>query len=108
MSTKSRFRGPFDNQHGKRAQAMLKSESQHLYHIHRSFPRKLSWKKFLFLTYKILGLLVNTLPTNEKYLVLHRDNLMIPIQMQFSKKQKTFSEFFAAVLKSVLNFKHFE
>ena len=108
MSKKSRFRGPFDKQRGKRAQAMLKSESQHLYHIHRSFPRKLSWKKFLFLTYKILGLLVNTLPTNEKYLVLHRDNLMIPIQMQFSKKQKTFSEFFAAVLKSVLNFKHFE
>ena len=91
MSKKSPFRGPFDKQRGKRAQAMLKSESQHLYHIHRSFPRKLSWKKFLFFTYKILGLLVNTLPADEKYLLLHRDNLIIPIQMQLSHKQKTFS-----------------
>ena len=28
--------------------------------------------------------------------------------MQSSKKQKTFSEFFAPVLKSALSFKHFE
>ena len=34
MSKKSRFREPFDKQHGKRAQALLKSASQHLYHIH--------------------------------------------------------------------------
>ena len=33
---------------------------------------------------------------------------MIPIQMQLSEKQKTFSETFAATLKSRLNFDHFE
>ena len=33
---------------------------------------------------------------------------MIPIRMQLSKQQKTFSEFFAAFLKSILNFEHFE
>ena len=33
MSKKSRLRGPFDKQHGKRAQALLKSASQHLYDI---------------------------------------------------------------------------
>ena len=108
MSKKSHFRGPFDKQHGKRAQALLKSASQHLYHIHRSLPRKLSWKKSLLLTCKILGLLVNTLAADEKYPVLNRDNLTIPIQMQLSQKQKTFSQFFAAFLKSSLNFKHFE
>ena len=117
MFKKSYFRGPFDKQHGKRAQALLKSASQHLYHIHRSLPRKLSWKKSLLLTCKILGLLVNTLAADEKYLVLHRDNLTIPIQMQLShkqksqklsQKQKNFSQFFAAILKSRLNFKHFE
>ena len=99
MSKKSRFRGCFDKQYGKRAQALLKSASQHLYHIHRSLPRKLSWKKSLLLTCKILGLLVNTLAANEKYPVLNRDNLAIPIQMQLSQKQKTFSRFFAAFLK---------
>ena len=108
MSKKCRFTGPFDKQHGKRAQALLKSASQHHYHIHRSLLNKLSWKKSLLLTCKILGLLVNTLAADEKYLVLHRDNLTIPIQMQLSQKQKTFSQFFAAFLKSTLNFKHFE
>ena len=32
---------------------------------------------------------------------------MQPIQMQLSKKQKTFSEVFSAFLKSRLNFEHF-
>ena len=108
MSKKSRFRGCFDKQYGKRAQALLKSASQHLYHIHRSLPRKLSWKKSLLLTCKILGLLVNTLAANEKYPVLNRDNLTIPIQMQLSQKQKTFSQFFSAFLTSSWNLKYFE
>ena len=108
MSKKSRFREPFDKQHGKRAQALLKSASQHLYHIHRSLPRKLSWKKSLLLTCKILGLLVNTLAADEKYLVLHRDNLLTPIQRQLSQQQNTFPQFFGAFLKSWLNFECFE
>ena len=108
MSKNSRLRGPFDKQHGKRAQALLKSASQHLYHIHRSLPRKLSWKKSLLLTCQILGLLVNTLAADEKYPVLNRDNLTIPIQMLLSQKRKIFSEFLAAFLKSRLNFEHFE
>ena len=108
MSKKSRFRGCFDKQYGKRAQALLKSASQHLYHIHRSLPRKLSWKKSLLLTCQILGLLVNTLAAHQKYRVLHRDNLTIPIQMQLSQKLKIFSQFFSEFLKSRLNFNHFE
>ena len=108
MSKKSRFRGCFDKQYGKRAQALLKSASQHLYHIHRSLPRKLSWKKSLLLTCQILGLLVNTLAAEEKCPVLNRENLTIPIQMQLSQKQKPFCKAFAAFLKSELNFEIFE
>ena len=107
MSKKSCFRGPFDKQHGKRAQALLKSASQHLYHIHRSLPRKLSWKKSLLLTCQILGLLVNTLAADEKYPVLNRDNLTIPNQMHLSEKQKKLYQFLAAFLKCILNFKYF-
>ena len=33
---------------------------------------------------------------------------MQPVQMQLSRKQKTFSEFFSAFLKFILNFQHFE
>ena len=33
MSKKSRFKRPFDRQHGKRVQTLLRSEPQHRYHI---------------------------------------------------------------------------
>ena len=33
LSEKSRFKGLFDRQHGKRVQTLLRSESQHRYHI---------------------------------------------------------------------------
>ena len=68
----------------------------------------MSWKKSLFLTCQILGLLVNTLAADEKYPALNRDNLTIPIQMQLSQKPNTFPEFFAAFFKFLLNFKYFE
>ena len=48
---------------------------------------------FLLLTWKILGLLVNTLATDEGYPILNRDNLMRPSQMQLSQKQKHFPNF---------------
>ena len=67
---------------------------------------QLGWEKSLFLTCPILGLLVNTYAADEKYRVLDRDYLTIPIQMQLSQKQKNFSEFVAAFLKFKFNFKH--
>ena len=33
MSKKTPFQGPFDRQHGKRVQALLRSEAQHRYHV---------------------------------------------------------------------------
>ena len=85
MAKKFRYRGPFDKQHSKRAQALLKSASQHLYHTDWSLPSQLSRKKSPFLTCKILGLLVNTLAADKKYPVLNGDNLTIAIQMQLSR-----------------------
>ena len=57
---------------------------------------------------KILGLFVNTLSEDDKYCLLYKDNLLQPIQILLSQKQKTFSQFFAAFLKSTLNFEHFQ
>ena len=104
----SRFRGPFDQQHGKHVQAVLKSAWQHLYPIHWSLRSQLSWKNPLLLTCQIFWLLVNTFPTDEKYPLLKRDNLTIPIKVQLSQKQKTFSEFFIASSNSTWNFQNFE
>ena len=81
---------------------------QHFYDIHWPLPRPLSWINSVLLTWKILGLLVNTLPANEKYPVLNKENLIIPIQMQFSQKQKVFSQVLPTFLKSKWNFKYFE
>ena len=107
-SKKSHSRGHIEKQHGKHTQARFKFTSQRLYHIHRSLSSQLSWKNSLLLRWQFLGLLDNTLGTDEKYNVLNRENLTMPIQMQLSQKQKTISDFFAKFLKSRLNFKHFE
>ena len=64
------------------------------------------WKKSLLVIHKILRLFVNTLTVDDKHYLLNRDNLTQPIQMQLSEKQKTFSQFFFAFLKSILNIKH--
>ena len=62
----------------------------------------------MLVLWKILRLFVNTLTDDHKYSLLYRDNLMQKIQIQLSQKQKTFAQFFAAFLKSTLNFEHFQ
>ena len=49
---------------------------------------------------------VKPLTADKKHYLLNRDNFAQRIQMQLSQKQKTFSEFFFAFLKSILNFKN--
>ena len=79
----------------------------HVYHIYWPLASKLFSKKSLLLTSEIFPLLVNSLATDEMYLVLNRDNLTIPIQMQLSQKQNPFYDFFVAFFKSSLNFQQF-
>ena len=55
---------------------------------------------------KNLRIFVNTLTLEDKHHLLNRDNLMQPIQMELSQKQKAFSGFFFTILKSLLNFKN--
>ena len=62
----------------------------------------------MLVLWKSLRLFVNTLTDNDKYCLLYRDNLTQTIQILLSQKQKTFSEFFSAFLKSTLNLKHFQ
>ena len=56
---------------------------------------------------KILGLFVNTLNAHDKYSLLYRDNLLQNLQMQFSQKQKTASQFFTTFSKPRFNSEHF-
>ena len=107
MSIKSRFKGSFKKQHGKCVQTLLKFAWQNLYHIYWSLWRQLTCKKSLLVICKISRLFPNTLNAHGKYSLFNRDNLTQPIQMQVSRKQKTFSHFFSAFLKSSLNFEYF-
>ena len=108
MTKKSRFKGSFKKQHGKWAKRLFKFAWQNVYHIYWSLWRQLPFKKFLLVICKISRLFAITLSFDGKYALLNRDNLTQPIQMQLSQKQKTFSEFFCAFLKSSSNFEHFQ
>ena len=51
---------------------------------------------------------VNTLTADDQYSLLKRDNLTQPIRTQLSQKQKDFSQFFLAFVKSTLHFEHLQ
>ena len=108
MSIKSRFKGTFQKEDGKRAQTFLKFAWQNLYQIYCLLWMQLTCEKSLLVTCKIWRLFINTLSADGKYSLFNRDNLTQPIQRQLSRKQKPFSEFFFAFFISSLNFEHFK
>ena len=108
MCKKSRFRLPFQKEHGKRVSTLFKFERQHLYHIYCSAGRELSCKKSLLVIWESFRRFVNTISAVEKCSLPNRDNLMQPIHMELSQKLKTFSWFFPAFWKARLNFELFQ
>ena len=102
------LRWPFEKQHSKRLQTLLKSERQCLYHICWWLRGQLRREKSPLVIRKILKLVVNTFIAHEKYSLLNRDNLTQQIHIQFSQKQKTFPALSFAFLKSMLNLQHFQ
>ena len=65
-------------------------------------------EKSLLAIQNIFELLVNTLTPDGKPSLLNRDNLTQPIQLQISKKQRSFSHFLSVFSKSSSNFEHFQ
>ena len=94
MCKKSRFRLPFQKEHGKLVSTLFKFERQHLYHIYCSTGRELSCKKSLLVIWESLRRFVNTMSAVDKCSLPNRDNSMQPILMELSQKLKTFSWFF--------------
>ena len=93
MCKKSRFRLPFQKEHGKLVSTLFKFERQHLYHIYCSTGRELSCKKSLLVIWESLRRFVNTMSAVDKCSLPIRDNLMEPLHMQLSQKLKTFCSF---------------
>ena len=45
---------------------------------------------------------------DDKYSLLNRDNITLPIPTQLSQKQKAFSDIFFSFLECALNLEHFQ
>ena len=58
--------------------------------------------------YEILRPFVNGLTADDKYSTTNMKNLPQQFQTQLSPKQKTFSEFFIAILKFAWKLEHFK
>ena len=94
MSKKSRFKGSFGKQHGKRAQTLLKFAWQYLYHIYWVLWMELTCKESLLVICKISRLFPKRLTFDSKYSIFKGGHLTQTIQMQLSRKQKLFLNFF--------------
>ena len=68
----------------------------------------MSWKKSALVRSKILGLFVNTLNAESTYSRRNMQTFTQQVQTPLSLKQKTFSGFFFAFLKSTWNGEHFQ
>ena len=101
MPKNSRLKRPFNKQYGRQSQTLLKSARQRLCDISWCLWRNMSWKKNLFVIFKILGLFVHILSASDKYSVLNTENITQPIHMQLY-------EFISAFLKCSSNFEHFQ
>ena len=108
LSKERRFRTGFVSQHVKAPQRLANSPWQRFYHVFSLFSGQLIWKISPIVLGEILGVFVNTLIGDGKYLFQDCQNLPLPIQMQISEKRKTFFEFFVPFLESTSNFQHFE
>ena len=94
MSKKSCIRTPFDSQHAKGFQILLKSALWQFYHIFESLLGKWSWKMSLLVISEIWGLFVNTLTADDKYSLHTSENFRQTIQVQLSKKLNFFPLFY--------------
>ena len=108
MPEKPYFRTAFGNQPVNGKEALLKSARHYYYPIFPWIWDKLSWKKSALVRSKILGLFVNTLTAEYTYSRRNMKTFTQQVQTPLSLKQKTFSGFFIAFLKSTWNGEHFQ
>ena len=108
MPEKLYFRTAFGNQPVNGYQTLLKSSRHYYYPIFPWIWDKLSWKKSALVRSKILGLFVKSLTAEYMYSRRNMQTFKQHIQILLSLKQKTFSGFFIAFLKSTWNGEHFQ
>ena len=99
----------------RHSRANLLEGLKDLWNLHESTFIKLSWisegdwirKSLLLVIFELLRLFVKTLTGDDSYSVSHIWKLQDLIQMQLSKKVKTFRGIFPRFFKSTSRFRHF-
>ena len=104
LTIQRRLKTSFESQHVKRFQTLVKSSWEHFYHIFWSLWGEIIWTISTWLKFHIIGLFANTWTADYKYPVPDFENLLFPIQIQLSLKQKTFSRFFIPFIESPTKF----
>ena len=100
MPEKPYFRTAFGNQPVNGYETLLKSARHYYYPIFPGIWDKLSWKKSALVRSKILGLFFNTLIAEYAYSGRNMQTFTQKVLTPLSLKQKIFSRFFIAFLKS--------
>ena len=88
MFKNPRFITPFDSQHVKAPQALVKTAWQYFYQISSSLWAKLTWKMSLLVICEILEVTVDTMTAEDKYYLRNSESSLQQIQVQLCKKQK--------------------
>ena len=96
---------PFGSQRVSESQKLLESAEKHFYRFFVTLSQ-IDLGNFYLLKSETLWLLVKTLTAEYEYSWSNRENLLLSIQMQWSKKVKTFCQFFITFLESTLNIEH--
>ena len=100
MSKKPRFRTLFHSQHAETFTIII------LPYFSMTLG-KMESKNVSLLISEMFRLFLNTLTADDKYSLGNSENLLQPTQIQLSKKQKTFCQFFSPFVKSTLNLEYF-
>ena len=108
MCKNSRFRLPFQKEHGKRVSTLFKFERQNLNHIYWSTRKQFSCEKSLLVICKSLRLFVNRMSAVDKCSLPNNENFNASHSNAIISKTKKFSQFFLSFSKSSLNFEHFQ
>ena len=108
MPEKPYFRTAFGNQPVNGYQTLLKSARHYYYPIFPWILDKLSLKKSALVRFKILGLFVNTLTAQYMYSRRKMQTFAQQVLTPLPLKQKIFSGFFIAFLKSIWNVEQFQ
>ena len=108
MPEKPYFRTAFGDQPVNGLERLLKSARHFYYPIFPWIWDKLSWKKSVLVRSRILGLFVNTLTAEYMYSGRNMQTFTQQVQTPLSLKQKTFSGFLIAFLKSTWKGEHFQ